>query len=214
MRFFLDSAHVEQIEQAQRLGILDGVTTNPSHVASTGRPFLELYKEICAMVDGPVSLECISLKAEEIVAEAKKLVKIGDNVVIKVPLMKEGLIAVKELEAMGIPTNVTTVFSAAQALLAAKCNATYVSPFIGRLDAIGHDGIDIVSQIKTIYNQYGYDTQIIVASVRDPQHVLDCALLGADIATMGLDVISLLYNHPLTDLGIERFLKDWEKVPK
>lgn len=213
MRLFLDTAFVEQIEEAKSWGILDGVTTNPTHVSHTGRPARELYEQICDMVDGPVSLECLALDAEGIVTEARELAAIADNVVIKVPVMIEGLKAVKQLTAEGIKTNVTVNFSAMQALLAAKCGATYISPFVGRLDLIGHTGLDLVRQIKTIYGHYGFSTQILAAALRHPAHVHESALAGADVATMPLDIMRQLYQHPMTDAAIEQFLEDWKKVP-
>ena len=214
MKFFLDTADIEQIEEVERLGMLDGVTTNPTHVSKTGANPKELYPKICKMVDGPVSLETVGLDADTIVDEARSLAKVADNVVVKVPIMKEGLVAVKRLTAEGIKTNVTTTFSATQALLAAKVGASYISPFVGRLDNISHEGMEIVRQIRQIYDNYGYDTEIIVAAVRHPMHVLESALIGADIATMNYDTFIKLYDHPLTDAGIDQFLKDWEKVPK
>ena len=214
MKFFLDTAHVEQIEAANRLGLIDGVTTNPTHVSKTGVSYKTLYPQIVAMVDGPVSLETVSLEADAIVVEGKELAKYGDNVVVKVPLMREGLIAVQRLAAEGIKTNVTVTFSAVQALLAAKAGATYISPFVGRLDAVGHDGMELVHQIKQIYGNYGYKTEIITAAVRHPAHVLEAALGGAHIVTASFDVLHALYDHPLTDIGIDSFLKDWAQVPK
>ncbi len=213
MKLFLDTAFIEQIEEAKSWGILDGVTTNPTHVSRTGRPARELYEEICRIVDGPVSLECLALDAEGIVAEARKLAAIADNAVIKVPIMPEGLKAVKQLTADGIKTNVTVTFSAMQALLAAKCGATYISPFVGRLDLIGHHGMELVDQIKTIYDHYGFTTQILAAALRHPAHVLESALIGAHVATMPLDIMRQLYVHPMTDAAIEQFLEDWKKVP-
>ena len=215
MKIFLDTANVEQIAQALRWGMLDGVTTNPTHVSKTGADPRRLYPQICALAAGrPVSLETISLNADGIIQEARQLATIADNVVVKVPVMKEGLVAVQRLSAEHIKTNVTTTFSPLQALLAAKVGATYVSPFVGRLDAIGHIGMDLVRQIRQIYANYGYSTQIIVAAVRHPLHVLEAALAGAEICTMGFDVLEKLYDHPLTDIGIELFLKDWKKVPQ
>ena len=214
MKLFIDTALMDQIREAVSWGIVDGVTTNPTHVSKTGRPAREVYEEICHLVDGPVSLEAIGLEAEQIVAEARELAKIAPNVVVKVPIMREGLKAVRRLTDEGIRTNVTVMFSPLQALLAAKCGATYASPFVGRLDAVGHVGMDVVRQIKTIYDHYGYQTQIIVSAVRHPVHVLEGALAGAHVATMFYDVMKQLYDHPLTDVGIEMFLKDWEKVPK
>lgn len=214
MKIFLDTADLEQIEQANRWGIVDGVTTNPTHVRKTGADPKSLYPKICQMVNGPVSLETISDEAETIVQEGRQLAAIADNVVVKVPMMREGLVAVRQLAEQGIKTNVTTTFSAVQALLAAKAGATYVSPFVGRLDNIGHNGMDIVRQIRQIYSNYGYATQVLVAAVRHPMHVLEAALAGADVCTMAFDVLYQLYNHPLTDAGIEQFLKDWEQVPQ
>ncbi len=214
MKLFIDTADVAQIREASRWGIVDGVTTNPTHVSKTGRPALELYKEICSLVKGPVSLEAVGLTADEIVEEGRRLAAIADNAVVKVPIMREGLVAVQRLAAEGIKTNVTVLFSPLQALLAAKCGATYVSPFVGRLDAVGHIGMDLVRQIKTIYSNYGFATQILVAAVRHPVHVLEAALAGADVCTMFFDVMKQLFEHPLTDQGIQMFLEDWKKVPK
>lgn len=214
MKIFLDTADVKQIREAWEWGIIDGVTTNPTHVSKTGRPPAEVYREICGIVNGPISLETIGLTAEEILAEGRQLAKIHKNVVVKVVNTVEGLKAVKQFTAEGIKTNVTVTFSPLQALLAAKCGATYISPFVGRLDAIGHIGMDLARQIKTIYANYHYPTEIIVAAVRHPTHVLESALAGVDICTMSFDVIQQLYQHPLTDQGIEMFLNDWKKVPK
>ncbi len=214
MKIFLDSALIDQIKEVAGWGILDGVTTNPSHVATSGANPKDLYPEICSLVDGPVSLEAVSLEADAIVSEARELAKIADNVVVKVPIMKQGLIAVKRLAAEGITTNVTANFSALQALLAAKVGAAYISPFVGQLDNAGHDGMELVEQIRKIYNNYGYTTEIIVAAVRNPMHVARAALCGADICTMNFQVLEMLTEHPLTDVILDRFLKDWEKVPK
>ncbi len=214
MKIFIDSADVEKIKEAWDWGIIDGVTTNPSHVAKTGRKHLDVYREICRIVNGPISLETVTLTAKEMLKEGRALAKIHKNVVVKVPITKEGLKAVKAFKAEGIKTNVTVTFSPLQALLAAKCGATYISPFVGRLDAIGHIGMDVVRQIKTIYTNYGYKTQILTAAVRHPAHVLEAALAGSDVCTMGFDVLQQLYDHPLTDIGIDIFLKDWAKVPK
>jgi transaldolase len=214
MKLFIDTADVTQIREVWSWGIVDGVTTNPSHVAKTGRPAAAVYRDICAAVDGPISLETVTLTAPEMIAEGHELVKYSSNVVVKIPMTREGMKAVKALSSEGIKTNVTVTFSPLQAMLAAKCGATYISPFVGRLDSFGHVGMDLVRQIKTIYVNYGYKTEIIVAAVRHPTHVLEAALAGAEIATMGYDVMAQLYNHPLTDLGIEIFLKDWSKVPK
>ncbi len=214
MKLFIDTALIEQIREANAWGIVDGVTTNPTHVSKTGRPAREVYEEICRTVDGPVSLEVLGLEADQMTSEARELAKIADNAVVKIPMTREGMKAVKQLSAEGIKTNVTVVFSPLQALLAAKCGATYVSPFVGRLDAVGHPGMEVVQQIKTIFENYDYETQILVAAVRHPIHVLEAALVGADVCTMFFDVMKQLYAHPLTDVAIDLFLKDWEKVPK
>jgi len=214
MKFFLDSAHIDQITEAIGWGIVDGVTTNPSHVAASGANPKDLYPEICSLVDGPVSLEAVSLDADAIVAEARELAGIADNVVVKVPIMREGIIAVKRLAAEGIKTNVTANFSGIQALLAAKVGAAYISPFVGQLDSAGHDGMELVEQIRKIYDNYGYTTEIIVAAIRNPRHVLRAALCGANICTMNFEVLGTLTEHPLTDVILDRFLKAWEKVPK
>jgi transaldolase len=214
MKLFLDTASPEQVREAWSWGIVDGVTTNPSHVAKTGRPAREIYAEILATVDGPVSLETVTLTAPEIIDEARTLAALHRNVVVKVPILKEGLKAVKVLSREGIKTNVTVTFSPLQALLAAKCGATYISPFVGRLDAAGHFGMELVRQIRTIYDNYGFETEIIVAAVRHPTHVLEAALAGADVCTMAMDVLTQLYAHPLTDVAVDLFLKDWAKVPR
>ena len=214
MKLFIDTADIAQIKEAWSWGIIDGVTTNPSHVAKTGRKASDVYRDICAAVDGPISLETVTLTAAEIVAEGRALAKLSKNVVVKVPVMREGLKAVKALAAEGIKTNVTVNFSPLQALLAAKCGATYISPFVGRLDSIGHIGMDLVRQIKTIYDQYDYKTEIIVAAIRHPTHVLEAALVGAHIGTMNFEVLQQLYQHPLTDIVMAQFLKDWKTVPQ
>jgi len=214
MKLFIDTADVSQIREAYSWGIVDGVTTNPTHVSKTGRKPAEVYREICAIVDGPISLETIGLTADQIVSEGRQLAKIHKNAVVKVVNTCAGLQAVKVLAAEGIKTNVTVTFSPLQALLAAKVGASYISPFVGRLDAIGHNGSDLMRQIKTIYRNYGFQTQIIVAAVRHPLHVLEAALAGAPVCTMGFDVMKQLYQHPLTDIGIEMFLKDWKNVPQ
>jgi transaldolase len=214
MKIFLDTAEVAQIREALRWGVIDGVTTNPTHVAKSGGDPRRLYPEICSLVPGPVSLETISLEADGIVAEGRELARIAENVVVKVPVTREGLIAVRQLAAEGIRSNVTVTFSPLQALLAAKAGAAYISPFVGRLDNVGHDGMEIAQQIRQIYDNYGYKTEIIVAAVRHPLHVLQAALIGADICTMSFEVLGMLYDHPLTDAGIEMFLKDWQRVPK
>ena len=213
MKFFLDTAHLDDIREACRWGIVDGATTNPTLVSKTGREPRELYAEICRIVPGPVSMECMATEADAIVAEAKKLATIAENVVIKVPIIREGLIAVKQLAALGIKTNVTVVCSPVQALLAAKVGATYVSPFVGRWDWMGQVGMDMVRQIKTIYDNYSFSTEIIVASVRHPLHVLESALAGADIATIPMDVMQQLYHHPMSDVIMAQFNSDWAKVP-
>lgn len=214
MKFFIDTANVDEIKKALALGMVDGVTTNPSLVSKEARPFPDILKEICSLVEGPVSAEVIGLEAEGMVGEARELVRIADNIVIKIPMLEEGLKAVRLLSAEGIKTNVTLVFSAAQALLAAKTGATFVSPFVGRLDDIGQSGMELISDIMTIYRNYGFTTEIIVASVRHPMHVLDAARIGADIATIPYKVIAQLAKHPLTDRGIQQFLADWEKRQK
>ncbi len=214
MKLFIDTADISQIAEVAKWGTVDGVTTNPSHVAKTGRYAEDLYREICDLIDGPVSLETVSLTAPEIVKEGRALAKIHKNVVVKVPIIREGLKAVKEFSAEGIKTNVTVTFSPLQALLAAKCGATYISPFVGRLDAVGHRGMDVVRDIKTIYANYGFKTQVLTAAVRNPGHVLEAALAGSDACTMAFDILEQLYLHPLTDIVLDTFLKDWAKVPK
>lgn len=212
MKIFIDTADVEQIKKYAH--VVDGVTTNPSLIAKSGRKFEEVVKEICKIVNGPISAEVVSLKAEEMVEEAKILTKIHENIVIKVPLNEEGLKATKILHDLNIKTNVTLCFSATQALLAAKAGATYISPFVGRLDDAGQTGMDLIEEIKEIYDNYGFDTEIIVASIRNPLHVRDSAIIGAHIATIPPDIIGQMFKHPLTDVGIKKFLSDWEKVPK
>jgi transaldolase len=214
MKFFIDTANLEEIKKGLEMGMVDGVTTNPSLIARENMPFEEIITQICKLVDGPVSAEVVSLDAAGMLAEAKELAKIADNIVIKIPMIIEGLKAVKKLTAEGIKTNVTLVFSSAQALLAAKAGASFVSPFVGRLDDIGTPSMDLISDIATVYDNYGYQSEIIVASVRNPQHVMDAALIGADIATIPLKVITQLAKHPLTDIGMEQFLADWEKRTK
>lgn len=214
MKFFIDTADVKEIREANELGLVDGVTTNPSLIAKSGRRFEEVIKEITGIVDGPISAEVISLEHDGMIAEATELVKIHENIVIKLPMTPEGLKATKTLTARGIKTNVTLIFTPMQALLAAKAGATYVSPFVGRLDDISQDGMRIIEEIRTIFDNYGYDAQIIVASIRNPIHVLNSALLGADVCTIPYSVMLQLAKHPLTDAGIKKFLEDWEKVPK
>jgi len=214
MKFFIDTANTKEIKEAWELGVIDGVTTNPSLISKEKKEPIKLLREICEIVDGPVSAEVVSLDAEGMVKEAKKLAKIHKNIVVKVPMTKDGLKATKVLSKLKIKTNVTLIFSPNQALLAAKAGATFVSPFVGRLDDITHYGMELVSQILEIYDNYAFDTEVIVASIRNPLHVLDAALMGAHIATIPFSVIDQLSKHPLTDIGIEKFLKDWEKVPK
>jgi len=212
MKFFIDTANIEEIKKAWELGVIDGVTTNPSLISKEKKEPVALFKEICAIVDGPISAEVIGTKADEMVKEAEDLARIHENIVVKIPMIEEGLKAVKRLTAAGIKTNVTLIFSPSQALLAAKAGAAYVSPFVGRLDDISHNGMDIVSDIQTIYENYDFDTEIIVASIRNPLHVIEAALIGADIATIPYSVIGQLIKHPLTDIGLKKFLKDWENV--
>jgi transaldolase len=214
MKFFIDTANTKEIKEAWELGVIDGVTTNPSLISKEKKEPIKLLREICEIVDGPVSAEVVSLDAEGMVKEAKKLARIHKNIVVKVPMTKDGLKATKVLSKLKIKTNVTLIFSPNQALLAAKAGATFVSPFVGRLDDITHYGMELVSQILEIYDNYSFDTEVIVASIRNPLHVLDAALMGAHIATIPFSVIDQLSKHPLTDIGIEKFLKDWEKVPK
>jgi transaldolase len=214
MKFFIDTANIEEIRKAWDLGVIDGVTTNPSLISKEAKDPIKLLREICAIVNGPVSAEAVTMTADEMVKEAKSLSKIHKNIVVKIPMIEEGLKAVKKLSAMGIKTNVTLVFSSSQALLAAKAGATFVSPFVGRLDDISHVGMDIVGDILDIYENYMFSTEVIVASIRNPLHVVDAARMGAHIATIPYSVIIQLLKHPLTDIGIAKFLKDWEKVPK
>ena len=214
MKFFIDTASIAEIKEANDLGVLDGVTTNPSLVAKEGKEFIPLLKEICAIVHGPISAEVLSLDFDGMMKEGRELAKIHENIVVKVPLIKDGLKAVKALKAEGIRTNVTLCFSANQALLAAKAGAFFISPFVGRLDDISQNGMELIGQIVTIYHNYGYDTQVLVASVRHPLHVIDAAMMGADICTMPFKVIDQLIKHPLTDIGLEKFLADWNKGKK
>ncbi|MET0402092.1 MAG: fructose-6-phosphate aldolase [Cystobacter sp.] len=214
MKFFIDTADIKEIRTAYDMGCVDGVTTNPSLLAKAGRGLEETIREICSVVDGPVSAECVSEKADELVKEGRGLAKIHKNVVVKIPMGVEGMKAVKTLTEEGIKTNVTLCFSANQALLAAKAGATYISPFVGRLDDISQDGMELIAHIIEIYQNYDFQTQVLVASVRNPVHVLQAARMGADVATLPFSVIAQLANHPLTDAGIKKFLSDWEKVPK
>jgi len=212
MKFFIDTANIAEITKANELGVLDGVTTNPTLVAKEGRKFEELIKEICHIVNGPVSAEVVSVEAEGMVREARNLAKLADNIVVKIPMITEGVKATRILSQENIATNVTLVFSPLQALIAAKAGASFVSPFIGRLDDISSAGMGIVEDIVTIYDNYGFETEVIVASIRNPVHVLDAALIGAHIATIPFKVLSQLTEHPLTKIGLDKFLADWKKM--
>jgi transaldolase len=214
MEIFLDTADINEIKAGVEMGLVDGITTNPTLVARTGRGFDEVVKEIFQVVQGPINLEVVGMTAAEMLKEAEQLLKYGEQTVIKIPMLPEGLKAVAALARNGIKTNVTLVFSPMQALLAAKAGATYISPFVGRLDDICETGMELIDKIVTIYGNYGFDTKVIVASVRNPVHVVDSALMGADVVTIPYKVLTQLTKHPLTDKGIDSFLKDWEKVPK
>lgn len=214
MKFFIDTANVDEIREAHAMGMVDGVTTNPSLIAKEGRVFETVIREICEIVDGPISAEVISLNEDGMVHEARELAKIHKNIVIKIPMTVDGLKATRKLSQEGIKTNVTLIFSPLQALMAAKAGATYVSPFVGRLDDLSQDGMQLVEQIVEIYNNYGFETEVIVASIRHPLHVLQSAMIGADIATIPFNVLAKLAAHPLTDKGIQAFLADWEKAKK
>lgn len=214
MKFFIDTANLNEIKQAAAMGVLDGVTTNPSLMSKESGSFREILTEICRIVPGSVSAEVVATDTEGMLREGRDLAKIADNITIKIPTILEGLPAIKALSAEGIQTNATLVFSPMQALLVAKAGATYVSPFVGRLDDISHDGMELIEQIVTIYHNYDYTTEVLVASVRTTQHVIEAALMGADICTMPLKVIGQLIKHPLTDIGLKKFLADWEKVNK
>ena len=214
MKFFIDTANVKEISTANDWGLVDGVTTNPSLVAREQRPFKDIIQDICKIVDGPISAEAVSLDSDGLIKEARELSKIHKNIVVKIPMTLEGMKAVKAVTKEGIRTNVTLVFSATQALLAAKAGASYVSPFIGRLDDASHDGMELISQILDIFGNYGFKTEVIVASVRNPLHVLDSARMGAHIATVPFKILEQLSKHPLTDSGMAKFLEDWKKVPK
>jgi transaldolase len=213
MKFFIDTANIDEIKQAASYGLLDGVTTNPSLIAQTGRPFKEVIKEICEVVDGPISAEVVSTDFEGMKREAGELRALHENIVVKIPLIMEGLKATKWCAEQGIKTNVTLCFSPLQALLAAKAGATYISPFVGRLDDIAHDGMELIAQIVEIYQAYSFDTEVLVASVRHPLHVLESARMGADVVTVPFKVLNQLAKHPLTDIGLEKFLADWQRVP-
>jgi transaldolase len=212
MKFFIDTANIDEIKRANELGMVDGVTTNPSLVSKEGREFKGLIREICDIVDGPVSAEVVSSDAEGMIGEAKELAGLAKNIVVKIPMIEEGLKAVKILAQEGIQTNVTLCFSPVQALMAAKAGASYISPFVGRLDDISHTGMELVEQIITIYDNYGFETEVIVASIRNPLHVVDAAIMGADIATIPYKVITQLIRHPLTEIGLDKFLADWKKL--
>lgn len=212
MKIFIDTANINEIKEAAALGILDGVTTNPSLVSKEGKDFKKLLEEIIAIVDGPISAEVISTDYDGILKEARELSKIHHNIVVKVPLIREGLKAVRTLSSEGINTNVTLCFSASQAILAAKAGASYISPFIGRLDDISTNGMDLIEQIVQIYRNYNFNTEVLVASIRHPMHFVEAALIGADVATLPFNVIDKLFNHPLTDIGLEKFLSDWRKL--
>jgi transaldolase len=214
MKFFIDTANVEEIKKAWDLGVLDGVTTNPSLISKENRDPVELLKEICEIADGPVSAEVVGTDSDTMVKEADVLAALHKNIVVKIPMTEEGLKATKRLTALGIKTNVTLIFSPSQALLAAKAGATYVSPFVGRLDDISAPGMDLVGDIMQIYENYDFPTEVIVASIRNPMHVVEAALMGAHVSTIPYKVIAQLAKHPLTDIGLEKFLADWEKVPK
>lgn len=214
MKFFIDTANIDEIKKGLELGMVDGVTTNPSLVSKEQRSFTDILTDICALVDGPISAEVVSLDVDGMMKEARELAKISDNIVVKVPMIEEGLKAVKRLTEENIKTNVTLVFSSTQALLAAKAGATYISPFVGRLDDISFNGMDLVAEIMTILQNYDFTTEVIVASVRNPLHVVDAALMGAHIATIPYKVIAQLAKHPLTDIGMANFLADWEKRQK
>jgi len=212
MKFFIDTANIDEIKEAAKSGMLDGVTTNPSLVSKVGGKFEDILRSICEIVDGPVSAEVISLDAEGMIREGRELAKIHKNIVVKIPITAEGLKAIKQLESEGIHVNVTLIFSANQALLAAKAGASFVSPFVGRIDDIGSEGMQVVHEIVTIFNNYNIKTEVIVASIRNPMHVAEAAMIGAHIATIPFKVIAQLVKHPLTDIGINKFLADWEKV--
>lgn len=214
MQIFLDTANLDQIKEAVSWGILNGATTNPTLVSKENLKFEDLIKKICKIVPGPVSVECVSTKSKDIIKEARGLAKLADNVVVKIPICVEGLKAIKVVSGEGIKVNTTLIFSPNQALLAAKAGARFVSPFVGRLDDISHQGMDLVDEIVTIFNNYGFETEVIVASIRHPLHVLEAALMGADIATVPFAVLEKMVKHPLTDIGIEKFLKDWSKVKR
>ncbi len=214
MKFFIDTANIEEIKEANSMGMVDGVTTNPSLIAKEGRPFEDIIKDICAEVDGPISAEVISTEAKAMIEEGKKLAAINENIVVKIPMLPDGMKATRALASEGIPVNVTLVFSPLQALVAAKAGAAFVSPFVGRLDDLANDGMLLIEQMVTIYNNYGYDAEVLVASVRNPLHVLEAAMMGADVATIPFGVIKKMMAHPLTDKGLAAFLADHAKSIK
>ncbi|MFK4765087.1 fructose-6-phosphate aldolase [Desulfobaculum sp. SPO524] len=213
MRFFIDTANLEEIREAKRYGLIDGVTTNPSLFAKESENWRTLAEKICKEVNGPVSLEVVGTTAEEMIKEARDLASIASNVVVKIPMLLEGMKAVAQLSSENIATNVTLCFSPSQALIAAKAGATYISPFVGRVDDMSYDGMEMVNQIVTIYRNYDFKTQVLVASVRSPMHIVESALMGADVATIPFKVLKSLSQHPLTDIGLEKFLEDWKKAP-
>jgi transaldolase len=214
MKIFLDTANLKQIKEAASWGIVDGVTTNPTLLSKEDMKFEELIKKICRVISGPVNVECVSTQSKDIIKEGRELVKLADNIVLKIPICVEGLKAIKVLSGEGIQVNTTLIFSPTQALLASKAGARYVSPFIGRLDDISHEGMDLIDKIIAIFSNYGLETEVIVASIRHPLHVVDSALVGADIATVPFVVLDKMVKHPLTDSGMEQFLKDWRKVKR
>ncbi len=214
MKIFIDTANINEIREAYSWGVIDGVTTNPSLVAKEGKDFRKVIDEICSIVDGPISAEAVSMDSDGMIKEARELSKIHKNIVVKIPMTKEGLKAVKRVSSEKIKTNMTLIFSPNQALLAAKAGASYVSPFVGRLDDISHVGMDLVGQIVEIFDNFAYETEVIVASIRNPLHVVEAAMMGAHVATIPFNVLEQMLKHPLTDIGIKKFLDDWEKVPK
>lgn len=214
MKIFIDTANINEIREAYSWGVIDGVTTNPSLVAKEGKDFRKVIDEICSIVDGPISAEAVSMDSDGMIKEARELSKIHKNIVVKIPMTKEGLKAVKKVSSEGIKTNMTLIFSPNQALLAAKAGAIYVSPFVGRLDDISHVGMDLVGQMVEIFDNYAFETEVIVASIRNPLHVVEAAIMGAHVATIPFNVLEQMLKHPLTDIGIKKFLDDWEKVPK
>ena len=214
MKFFIDTANTDEIREASRLGVLDGVTTNPTLVAREGKDFQAVLREIVAIVNGPISAEVTTTNKEEMLAQGRDLARVHPNVVVKLPMTRDGIAACRQLHNEGIRINVTLCFSPTQALIAAKAGASYISPFVGRLDDISHEGMDLIRQIRTIYDNYGFDTEILVASVRHPRHVVEAALAGADVATMPFAVLNQLFDHPLTDAGQRKFIEDWKAAKR